>query len=153
MKRIIAIGSIYNNDDVAWRCVQQLESALTSQHADTEVIYCDSPGTQLIHLLQANIETVLIDALLDPLCTGEIVSTNADQLYHSQVISSHEISVAHVLQLAKNLNLLPDMLGILGIAIDPDDSLTDTQITAMANKLMQYLAKPLPKSNAVNAIP
>jgi hydrogenase maturation protease len=139
MKRVIAIGSVYDNDDISWRCLQALESELLSHFPSMDIVYCDSPGTQLIHLLRPEIDTVLIDALLSREQAGKIIPVDASALYHSQVISSHEISVAHILQLAGNLKLLPERLSILGIAIDPAELLSQNHVHALAHKLKQLL--------------
>lgn len=148
MMRIIAIGSPFNDDTIAWRCLEAMETPLKQFSADIDIRYCGSPGTQLIHLLEPQLDTVLVDAFLTENADGHVQAIEAEDLQRPQALSSHEISVAHVLQLARNLHSLPDRLYILGIGVNPHRTLSSTQAEQVQQQLMQRLQALAPRPTA-----
>ncbi len=139
MINIVAIGSSFNNDAIAWRLLESIEDKLQSLNKKFSIHYCGNPSTQLIHLLQSYTPTILIDALYtDELKSNIIQIKLADLLNETHHFSSHQLSVANVLQLADSISTLPKELWILGIGIT-DDLFTLKQIDQAKDKLFNEI--------------
>jgi len=140
MMRIIGLGSPFDDDNIGWRCLQALQAELEKLAAHVEIIYCATPGTQLIHLLQADTPTILVDALLSEQQTARVHHLQLDQLQQPEALSSHQISVAAILQLAASLGRLPQQLHILGIGIQPQQRLDAQQFARLQEDLRQHIS-------------
>ena len=139
MIRIIGIGSWFDDDAIGWQCLDTLKPGLLALPIPVEILYCASPGTQLIHQLQATDTTLLVDALQDDNQVARVVPVDAGDLQDADALSSHDISVAHVLQLAASLKRLPARLHILGIGIDIDRPLSVAQRQSVTLQLMEQI--------------
>ena len=139
MIRIIGIGSWFDDDAIGWQCLDTLRSSLPALSKPVDILYCASPGTQLIHQLQAADTTILVDALEDKHQAARVVPVHAADLQNRHALSSHDISVAHVLQLAASLQCLPASLHILGIGIDIDRPLSGAQRQSVTLQLVEQI--------------
>ena len=140
--KIIAIGSAFNHDDISWVILQRITHRLKTLNDDLVIDYCGDPGTQLIHLLDKNQPTLLVDALISHDEPGSIISLDAEQLLtKQQLFSSHQLSVANILQLARNIGQLPEQLNILGIAIDLENPLNQQQLIITEKSLLNCIQK------------
>ena len=139
MIRLIGIGSAFNDDDIGWRCLQNLQPQLQQLGTAIETVYCASPGTQLIHQLDASCFTILVDALDSDTDVGKVRPVRIDELRCDVPLSSHGMSVAHVLQLAENLDRLPEQIHILGMGIDPHGRLSAEQRNHLQSQLMVHI--------------
>lgn len=148
MIAIIAIGSAFNDDSISWRIIESITPDLKRLADEINIIFCDSPGTQLIHQLQPLTHTILIDALVTDSSPGNVIELELDELLNSEnLLSSHELSVANILQLANNLGKLPENLWILGINIETDRLLTEQQSQLAGKKLYRQIKDIVDKSS------
>lgn len=136
MIRIIGLGSPFGDDSIGWRCLKSIEQELAT---GLDIVYCATPGTQLMHLLQADIRTILVDALSGDHQAAQVYPLEPHELQQADALSSHQISVANILQLAANLQRLPQQLHILGITIDPQRPLTEQQFLQIRRQLIQHI--------------
>lgn len=137
--RVIAIGSPFNDDSIAWRCVEDIEHSRDFALQNVDVNYCNSPASELIHLLHRHTPTVLVDALLDENHSGQVKQLSLDELDASRSVSSHGFSVAQMLQLAGRLNYLPEALWIIGITVSDTEMLTDQQVGTVKLQLFEHI--------------
>jgi hydrogenase maturation protease len=141
--RIIGVGSPFGNDDIGWRVIDTLQrSNNVPRHVD--LVSMDRPGISLLHLLQGAKRVILVDALLAAARYGEILILEQTQIRAPEKLySSHDLDVAGTLQLAAKLELLPEQLSIVALAIDPDreQPVADTLIVQMANVVCSELAR------------
>jgi len=118
--RVIGIGSPFRNDDVGWRVIEHLQRRRDMpRHVD--LVTTDRPGISLLHLLQRARRIILVDALLEADRHGEILVLDQNEIRIPETMySSHDIGVAGSLQLAARLDMLPEQLSIVALAIDPE---------------------------------
>ena len=125
MTRLVAIGTPFANDSIALRLVRLLEPELRALCSELEIDYCESPGQELLSRLDAKRPTLLVDALAGAGADGAVIAIDpAALLENPRPLSTHEVSVAGVLQLAQSLGQLPRQLAVLGIAADPGSTLS-----------------------------
>ena len=121
MTRIIAVGTVFGDDAVAHQLLETLAPRLRALDQDLETVYCQSPGTELLPCLESDRATILLDAVADSGPPGKLLRIEIeDLLARARPLSSHALSLAEVLRLAKSLGDLPRQLLILGISIDPE---------------------------------
>ena len=137
--RLIAIGSPFNDDSIAWRCLQDLEDNCQTSLLGFDVNYCGSPATDLMPLLHRSTPTLLVDALLDDSHPAQVQQLSLAQLADSHSLSSHGFSVAQMLQLAEHLNCLPENLWILGISVSTKHMLDEQQFGDVKLQLLQHI--------------
>jgi hydrogenase maturation protease len=140
MMRIIGLGSPNGDDSIGWRCLQSIEKELEELATQLDMVYCATPATRLIHLLQADVATILVDALLTDAEPARVYALDASELQQPDTLSSHQISVANILQLAAYLQRLPQQLHILGIAINPRRPLNQQQFQKIQQQLIQHIS-------------
>jgi len=118
--RVIGIGSPFCNDDVGWRVIEHLQRRIdVPRHVD--LVTADRPGINLLHLLQHAQRIILVDALLEADRHGEILILDQSKIsIPEKLYSSHDIGVAGTLQLAARLEMLPEHVSIVALAIDPN---------------------------------
>lgn len=98
MTRVIALGSRTEcDDDAALVAVESME-------LDAEVIVAGRPGPGLVDLLDPNVPTVLVDAVVAPGEPGTIVELSLEALFErldaESSVSSHGLGCAEALRLA-----------------------------------------------------
>lgn len=101
MIRVIALGSRTECDDDA-----ALE-AVESMSLDAEVVIAGRPGPGLVDLLDPQVPTVLVDAVLAPLQPGSLIELPladlARRVEAGAIISSHGLGGGQALRLAEAL--------------------------------------------------
>lgn len=126
--RVLAVGSPFENDNLAWQVSDQLQAAFP----DVDFIKLDRPGTQLIDYLQ-NAEYVVV---MDSLAEGHhkaVLDLSLEQLQgETRLVSSHGLGVAETLQLAQAMQMLPKALRILGLS-------PDVNIAVLADGCQHYI--------------
>ncbi|EGV50125.1 hydrogenase maturation protease [Candidatus Endoriftia persephone] len=111
--RVIAVGSPFGADRVAWHAAEWLGAELP----DVEVVCLDRPGSALIPWLEESV--VLLDALRAEGQPGQIRRLDLAELADpGQINAVHGFGVAQALALAQALGELPQRLLLLGIVID-----------------------------------
>ena len=118
MRRIIGIGSPFGADQLGWLAIDLLGGI--SLH-DTELIKLDRPGSELIRFFSDVEELVLIDAVQSGQAPGSLIKLTAADLASVECqTSTHGFGVAEALQLAEQLDLLPEKLFLVGIETGGD---------------------------------
>ena len=117
-RRIIGIGSPFGADQLGWRAIDLLKA---EDLPGCELIKLDRPGSDLIRHFDAAEAIVLIDAIQADRVPGNMRRLDqTDLLAHSCLTSSHGIGVAEALELARQLDLLPEHLQLIGIEAGKD---------------------------------
>ena len=128
--KVIGIGSPYGNDQLGWQVIEQLRQIMTHQYTHPghpalvpELIQTDRPGMQLLELMK-NVElAILVDAIDNKDCSGQILQLDKSELLtQDHPISSHAIGVSDALTLGNTLGILPANIVLIGLCIDSDDS-------------------------------
>jgi hydrogenase maturation protease len=116
MIRIIGIGSPFGDDAAGLEAARQLAAAPPPH---TEVLAADRPGTTLIDLFDSVDAVILIDAAHSDAPAGRIhdIDLHALRLHPVALVSSHDLGVVEVVQLAATLGRLPPHGRVLGIEI------------------------------------
>ena len=146
---VIGIGSPFGNDTLGWQVIEPLQEKWRSQNLPTDQIQFiayDRPGMQLLALLENIKLAILIDAIDDPHCVGELRWLNAAQLVASgRCYSSHDAGVYEALSLGNALGDLPEELHLAGICIDPANlaPIAQTSIDKLINSILNYLHQHL----------
>ena len=139
MINLIAIGSSFNNDVLGLQLIESIETAIKSLDVTIHIHYCYSPATELFHFLEKHVATILVDTLLDE-TPGSVICLDAEQLIlEEKQFSSHQLSVANILQLASTLHRLPGSLHILGIGAG-NRPLTDDEFVSAGNSLLSEIS-------------
>lgn len=140
MIRIIAIGSPFLDDDISFRVMDEIKPTLLQKYPAIDICYLDRPGMQLVNELQ-NIDcAILIDALVANQTPGKLIRLKEDDLaINSKALSSHDLSVAEAIKLARQLAVLPEQLFIIGINIQQEKALTSNQLNQCSQSLLAEL--------------
>ena len=113
---LIAVGSPFTPDNIAWQVVEGLEDRI--EHRHTNIIKLDRPGTELLRYLEHAEAIYILDAVLTDTQSDELLLIYADQLVSGKhEISSHETGLAAALQLANRLGHKLDNVRIIGIPV------------------------------------
>jgi hydrogenase maturation protease len=111
--RLIAVGSPFGADRIAWDAV----AALGPLPKGIEAVCCVNPVSELPALLQGADTVLLVDAMLD-VAPGTVVRCSRDELKgRERQLSSHGLSVDLALDLAAALGELPPRLEIIGLGV------------------------------------
>lgn len=133
-RRIIGIGSPFGADQLGWRAIDLLKD---EDLPGCELIKLDRPGSDLIRHLETAKAIVLIDAIQAERVPGHMRRLDqTDLLAHSCLTSSHGIGVAEALELARQLDLLPAHLHLIGIEAGMDLNLIPDIDTAQLLSLI-----------------
>lgn len=140
MISLVAVGSIYHDDAIAWQVLDRLNAFLGEAAEKIKPLYCHNPAAELLAELQSSDRVLIVDALLSEHAGGQLIRLQPQDLLQAPAhLSSHQVSVAGVIQLAKNLGRLPEQLWIYGITIDPLRRLDETQQKHLADELCRQL--------------
>jgi hydrogenase maturation protein HypF len=117
--RIIGIGSPFGDDAVGLEVAHMLAQA---PPPNCEVIATDRPGADLLDLLNDSDPVILIDAAQSGAQPGILHQISFDDLdrWPLRFASSHELSLAASVQLARKLGRVPRYGRVLGIEIAPE---------------------------------
>jgi len=119
--RVLGIGSPFAEDRVGWEVIKllQKDSVLTNYPKEKLLIsYHDRPGLRLIELMEKAKTVFLIDAVRSETTEGRLhCFKNKDLLNMKETCSSHSFDIAHAIEIAKALNVLPKQIVFYGIEI------------------------------------
>jgi hydrogenase maturation protease len=117
---IIGIGSPYGADQTGWRAVEFLKQDHALQTlSDNQIKFmiCDRPGPMLLDYMAGSDYVILIDAIKGG-DRGSVIQVKSNQLLHNNPeFSTHDLGVAETLALGKQLNILPQSVELVGIAV------------------------------------
>lgn len=126
--KIIGLGSWMGDDTIGWRVIDALRS-FQPQPSHWNLAALDQPGLKLLHDLDQDTPTLLIDALVASAPHGSLWVLQPEHLKtFPSAYSSHGIKLADTLRWAKIFNRCPQTLIILGIVIQTLPSLPATSI-------------------------
>ena len=147
MKRIkvIGIGSPFGQDQLGWQVIDQLRHNLADQIHGRQIkfIQSDRPGLRLLDLVKDTDMAILIDAIDNKECAGEILKLDRTELLNTdQTLSSHAIGVSEALSLGAVLGELPEELVLFAMCVDGSDPqpTPHAQLTQMCQRISEYLA-------------
>lgn len=120
---IAACGNIQAGDDALGPLVARKLRRLALP--DAEVVDLDiRPAGLVDHLMTPRDTLIVVDAvMLDDAPYGSIIdvdwrSSDRPQLIHDDVLSSHGLSIAHQIDLAEKLGMLPSRVRLIGAVIE-----------------------------------
>ena len=147
--KIIGIGSPFGNDQLGWQVVDRLENTMPGQVENNKFpkrqlsfIHSDRPGIRLLELLKDTEIAILVDAVDNKECAGQILQFEQNQLISADCsLSSHDIGVSEVLSLAQALDELPQEIVLFGIAVNSGDPqpISNKKIVQLCKRIDQYL--------------
>lgn len=122
MIKVLGIGSPFGDDQIAWRIVKLLQQSEGLKPYDPHILQIephDRPGVRLLHLMEGAAIVFLIDAMVSghPPGTLHRFENEAIEILPDRV-STHDLGLAHTLQLGRSLNQLPAHIVLYGIEID-----------------------------------
>lgn len=131
MTRILGVGSPFGADRLAWEAIDSLaELGLEG----CEAIKLDRPGSGLLAYFESVEHLILLDAVVLDTEPGGVSLLDPVQLQRlSPSTSSHGFGVAQAIDLAGQLDQLPERLQIVGIHMGADPS-TPPPLDTMALK-------------------
>ena len=113
--RIIGIGSPFGLDRIGIEVVEQLKTNQLAQR--TELLTLDRPGLGLVDYFDVD-SVLLVDAVLSDGLVGEASCVDIRALEKSgKNLSTHNAGIVDAIALARNLDVIPGNLKILGINI------------------------------------
>ena len=137
--KVIAVGSPFGTDRVAWLALGLLQQAYANQEVHCEFIQLDRPGVGLLGYFENSDVVVVMDACLStqhPL--GSILRFDARELVSPhQALSSHSVELGASLTLAEALGMLPKHCRVIAIVVDESAQLPsdhDVQCLARATR-------------------
>lgn len=141
---IIAIGSPFGDDRLAWLVADKLRVVLPQT---VPIITLDRPGLSLLPYFEDAPSVLVIDAIHSNAALGTIHWLEGGQIpQFEQSTSSHGMGLKEAFQLAKTLEMLPEHLYFCGIEADLNwqdpDRLSPTTLKAMPaliDKIMAYM--------------
>lgn len=137
MIRIIAIGSPFGDDNISYRVMDEIKASLLHKYSSIDICYLDRPGMQLINEMQHVDYVIVIDAVLTDTLPGEVLQLDESQLDTNNItLSSHDLSVAEAIKLARQLRVLPEQLTIFGIGIRPGQAFSNEQLQVCSKQLL-----------------
>ncbi len=135
---LIGLGSPNGHDQLAWLIID----ALTTQ-AGLSTFKSKSNGSDWFHEIGDHQQVIFIDAVLSDAPAGSIIEITSNSLNQlsSNSSSTHSVSLADSISLAKSLDYLKVPIRIIGIAIDQDHHFekNKNELTKIITRLQQYL--------------
>ncbi len=132
---LLAIGSPFGSDTLAWQVAQQLP-----KQPNLQIAYSNSPLTQLTPLLESAKQVVLLDALISKHPFGQLITLLPEQLLNQTHYSSHALSAMELLALFNQLKKGDEQCHLIGISVgDGSHSPSDQQLATIGQRLQQML--------------
>jgi hydrogenase maturation protease len=137
MTRILGVGSPFGADRLAWDAIDHL--ALLGLDG-CELVKLDRPGSKLLAYFGGVDNLILLDAVTLDNDPGSVSLLNTGQLQRlASGTSSHGFGVAQAIDLAEQLNQLPDRLRIVGIHTGAELSIPPALDTGTLEALVRSL--------------
>ncbi len=118
---IVGLGSPNGNDQLGWLIIDELKQKTTQPNLT--FFKSKSNGSDWFHEINDHQQIIFIDAVLSEEPIGSLIEVSVgdlDQL-SSNSSSSHNISLADSLSLARSLDYLDAVVRIIGISIEQDN--------------------------------
>ncbi len=134
---LLAIGSPFGSDTLAWQVVKKLK-----KQPNLQIAYSNNPLSQLTQLIKSAKQVVILDALVSQHPFGQLVTLTPEQPLTRH--SSHALSTHELIALFNQLKEGDDPCHLIGISIgDGHQSASDKQLTEMSKRLQQMLETAL----------
>ncbi|MDX1810356.1 MAG: hydrogenase maturation protease [Gammaproteobacteria bacterium] len=152
---VVGIGSPYGDDEIAWQVIDELASS-NSFSAELAFMKSKANSNEWFHDLQNYQQLIILDAVINQQSPGQVgVFAEQDLVTanNKTTLSSHGLSLAENIELARNLQILPQHLLILGITVGEKPSITDMSLDLqqMLPDIVRYIVDHI--SEAFNANP
>ncbi len=132
---LLAIGSPFGSDNIAWRVAEQLK-----KQSDIQIIYSNNPLAQLKPLLETNRQVVLLDALVSEQPIGQLTPVTLEQQPAQHPQSSHSLTPRELLALLQTLKEEGQTYPLIGISVgDSNQPITQKQIEMAGEQLQQIV--------------
>jgi hydrogenase maturation protease len=151
--KVIGIGSPFGDDQLGWQVIEEMQQDTVSQSKrdnqskiKLSFIQTDRPGTHLLELIKNTDIAIIVDAIDQKDCAGQIQEFDRAQLINvDQPISSHAIGVSEALSLGQAIGGLPEEIILFGICIDTGEihAIGQEQIERLCKKINDYINKAL----------
>ncbi len=140
---LLAIGSPFGSDSVAWQVAEQLQKC-----SNIQIIYSNNPLAQLKPLLETSKQVVLLDALISEHPIGQLIPITLEQQPVQHPQSSHSLTTRELLALLQTLKKEDKKTyQLLGISVgNGTQPITKKQIAAAGEQLQQVLKNAKPQS-------
>lgn len=146
--KVIGIGSPFGQDQLGWQVIEQLQQSLaaSSRRQQLRLLCSDRPGLRLLELIKDTTAVILIDAIDNKACCGQILQLDRSQLLHTEhPLSSHAVCVSEVLSLGQALGELPEEIVLFGMCVDIADAqpIARQHIHQLCNHIQHYIDQSL----------
>lgn len=141
--RVIAIGSPFGADRIAWDVV----AALGPLPDGIEAVCCVSPLSELPALLRGANAVLLVDAMLGVAPGAVLRCSRHDLKAREGEVSSHGLSVDLALDLAEALGELPPRLDIIGLGIGSEAAQGKVSIEGTAHQHARALRNEIERAS------
>jgi hydrogenase maturation protease len=146
MTRILGVGSPFGADRLAWEAVDHLYAMALGE---IELVKLDRPGSGLLAYFDGVEHLILMDAVAIDTAPGSVSLLDRRQLERlSCNTSSHGFGVTQAIDLAEQLDQLPQNLQLVGIHTGVDLTVPPNLDTAGLERLIRSLLAE-PERNAL----
>lgn len=136
---LLAIGSPFGSDSVAWQVAEQLQ-----KQNNIQIIYSSNPLVQLKPLLETSKQVILLDALISEQPIGQLIPITLEQQPVQHPQSSHSLTTRELLALLQTLKKEGQTCQLIGISVgDGDQPITQKQIAVVGEQLKLIIEKGL----------
>ena len=137
MTRVIGVGSPFGADRLAWEAIDHLARL---ELTGCELAKLDRPGSGLLAYFDSVEHLILLDALLLDSEPGGVSLLDPAQLQRlSPTTSTHGFGVAQAIDLARQLDQLPQRLEVVGLHTGADLSIPPALDSAALETLVRSL--------------
>lgn len=137
--KVIGIGSPFGADQLGWLVIDEIISSFDKYHIQSEIVSfekADRPGFRLLDMMKDAKTAILVDAIDNKQCAGQIIKLDKSQIKtYDYGLSSHYIGISETLCLGEKLGQLPANIHLIGICVDVTNS------TLPDHCIVQKLAK------------
>ncbi len=146
---IVGFGSPNGSDQLGWLVIDELKKQQVTQ-SNLTLFKSKSNGSDWFHEINSHQRVIFIDAVLSKEAVGSIIEITVDNLNKLSLNSSstHSISLADSISLAKSLGFLKMPVRIIGIAVKQDNHFEKIrkELKRIIPKLMEKLSLTLSNS-------
>lgn len=160
--KVLGIGSPFGDDQLGWRAIELIKQRNIIRTHMSGLLYIESydrPGVHLLELMARAKTIFLIDAIVIGNTIGTLYRFQNKEIEDLKcLLSTHNMGVAEVLRLGKELNILPDDIIFYGIEINsvnfgqsislPVESAINQLVECIENEIIELLTKiGIPQGN------
>jgi hydrogenase maturation protease len=147
--KVIGIGSPFGEDRIGWEVINVLKKQRVISKFESNTLTldcCRLPQLELLDLMEGAEIVFLVDAVQSDGVVGEIYRLENEEIYSiSYGISTHSLSIAHVLQLGQILGILPERIILYGIEVGclSGFNISHKVLEISKNNLLEKLTKEI----------